>query len=1054
MTSPTKSTSVRFLKNRWLRRGLAAAVVVAVMLIGIPLALKYYLVSWLEKNGADRAEISSLRLNPFVGRLQLKGVDVEAGGVSLLHDGAMDIDLSLRALFRKEIRLEKAYYHDLQLVVEELSDGGYRLASYTMQASSEEPAAVTADSPEDVAGAWAFLADKVVLAHCLLTYKTPQLNLQLAIDQAELIRLSTRPEEQAGTFTLLGSINGKKLSLNLGKLAIVPELELAGKVQLEDFDLNELDRLLGEALPTFGGHAGIDGSFSFLARPDDTLRIGWEGRLSVLVPEVGNQAFGVSAGRLGYEGKADVDIPTGKPMKISVDGTLGADLFRLAVPGAQLSMEEESIRISGNTSVVVGNDIQVNHSGELLIGATTVDVQEQHVAHQSFAWQGTVDYLLAGAASNNTVRTDGNLRVVGGGYQGGGVNCGSGTVGWQGQIGFLENSDTPARVTVNGQLDAAGTSLAIAETMLGLASTTLQSDLEIALGDEVGLSGTAGWRGETLHLAIDGSQPLQLDVGTASIADVLAADGGILNVGAIDLETVDAVLPGPLPLVTRVEQISLRELRGEKYRSWQAGKLEMTGGGGTSVRTDGELFRFGQTVLEEIRVDEQAAIIIGRTGLHDFELLGNASAGKAPVSLAGLSLEKFQFDSATGMLCDNITFDALEAELRREKDGQFRIDKELAKMMVAGETENEEVPADTVKSSDQQEKGVPITIDQVATTGNNTITFHDKTQAQPFSTVLNIETLIVGPIDSRRPEEKMNILLDGAFEGRAPLHIAGSVFPFLPKIAAAVDVELKNYPLANLSSYTVQSVGTGLASGQLQLASNLVLADDNLDMKNKVLLKKLETKTVAPELAATLNNKLPIPLDAALAMLRDSERNISLSIPLSGPVSDLDVGLTDIIITALGKAIVPAASGYLVYALGPYGALAYVGMKVGEKMLQINLPPVSFGIGSAELDGENDDYLQRVGKILTDRPETDLQVCPQVGAWEMLDEEARKLYQAQPVAPEQPQLEQLLQLGEQRGEAIKKHLSDRYGIEAKRLLICDTQVLEDPKQEPKVLLQM
>ena len=122
---------------------------------------------------------------------------------------------------------------------------------------------------------------------------------------------------------------------------------------------------------------------------------------------------------------------------------------------------------------------------------------------------------------------------------------------------------------------------------------------------------------------------------------------------------------------------------------------------------------------------------------------------------------------------------------------------------------------------------------------------------------------------------------------------------------------LKNYPLSSLPAYTAQSVGTALASGQLQSKTSMALADGKLDTKNAILLKKMETKTIAPELAAERNNQLPIPLDTALSLLGDTQGDIKLDVPLSGPVSELNVGVADVLITARSKAIVPAASDCL-----------------------------------------------------------------------------------------------------------------------------------------------
>jgi hypothetical protein len=171
-------------------------------------------------------------------------------------------------------------------------------------------------------------------------------------------------------------------------------------------------------------------------------------------------------------------------------------------------------------------------------------------------------------------------------------------------------------------------------------------------------------------------------------------------------------------------------------------------------------------------------------------------------------------------------------------------------------------------------------------------------------------------------------------------------------------------------------------------------------------------------------------------------------------LSELNVDISDVLITALSKAIVPAASGYLMYALGPYGALAYVGMKVGENMLEVKLPPVVFAPRETTLTDEHVKYLERIGKILQDRPEGDMQICPYVASWEFMTTEQKSAVQGGDVVVDENKESDLLQLGQQRGEAIRNLLKEKYGIAHNRLLICDTAIDTKKKATPSVLLRM
>jgi len=321
-------------------------------------------------------------------------------------------------------------------------------------------------------------------------------------------------------------------------------------------------------------------------------------------------------------------------------------------------------------------------------------------------------------------------------------------------------------------------------------------------------------------------------------------------------------------------------------------------------------------------------------------------------------------------------------------------------------------------------------------------------------TTFSMPPLQVRDLNSGKPTEPASVKMFGTLDKRAPLEISGTVAPFAENLAMNMKIKLKNYPLAHLSAYTVQSVGVALASGQLQLESNINISDNQLDMENDLLLKKLETRTISSELAKKLDNQLPLPLNSALSLLRDNDDNISLDVPLKGPLDELDVGISDILITALGKAVVPAASGYLMYTLGPYGALAWVGMKVGEKILQVRLPPVEFTAKESEIPDNVKDYFDPLAKILQDKPDADLQLCPKSSAWEFISESKKKKLKEKELKLNDRDKEKLMKLGQERALKIKDYLMQNYSIDKDRLLICITEIETKKSARPRVEIHM
>ncbi|WP_457577355.1 DUF748 domain-containing protein [Desulfomarina sp.] len=531
-----------------------------------------------------------------------------------------------------------------------------------------------------------------------------------------------------------------------------------------------------------------------------------------------------------------------------------------------------------------------------------------------------------------------------------------------------------------------------------------------------------------------------------TIDGLAGSDGRKLTIGTLVMKDFSTSVQGEMPLDISIPEVELQQVENVDFKSLKVEELSVLQPVVQSNINGKNLAGIGKMRVTGIVGDlEKTGFSAGNISLHELAFLDTVSLDKGNFSSLSWAPE-------SGVSGENLSLENLLASIDLDQKGELNINRQLQAMRQAPSGVDDQAGETEVVGNTGEP--YPLKLGKLELTGKNRLLFTDNTLAVPFTSELVLSKLELGRLDSTRPEQKTTLVFQGEFEERAPISVKGELFPFKSSPALDLDIELKNYPLTNLSSYTVQSVGTALAGGQLQLKTRLVLADEKLDMQNEILLKKLETERISEELAAELDNELPIPLDAALAMLRDSKDNISLDIPIEGPLSDLDVGISDILVTALGKAIVPAASSYLVYSLGPYAALAYVGMKVGEKMMQVELPPVNFKLQEVTLTSEHADYLKRIGQILKDRPKTDLQLCPVVASREFLSPGVIASVKTENIEVAEKDRQRLLALGEQRAAAVQNYLVKTFGVEKSRLLICDTKIDTDREAVPKVLLQL
>ncbi|WP_284153135.1 DUF748 domain-containing protein [Desulfofustis limnaeus] len=1047
----------RLFNKRWFQVLLALVGTMTLLLVLTPIGAKYYLAKWLRDNGADTAVIETLKINPLTGRVTVGGVDVAAGGRSLFHNDATVVDFSLLSLLDRTVHLKQAEYRNLFVDLEQLADGSWRIGSYTLL--SDGQIVSDTEAAEEVVVPWAVQADRVILDGCRISLKTPELELILVVDRAELLRFATREGQPAASFRLEGRLADRPLRLDLEHIQVVPELQVAGSVFLSDFELATVAGMVEQVLPTWAGLFGVDGEVSVMRSSDAALAVSYAGQLSLSDLAAGSTSFATALQSLHWEGTIGFDRGRDKPQSLVADGMLTVAATELEIGAQEPVISIAGIEVQGHSALTLHDNgrITVAHNGG-------VQVEELGLRHGSnlihealLAWTGRVDYDSHHDHGGLQVESDGllelgPLRVSFAEEAEAAIGLAGEALRWQGLAGYGGPSAADMVVELDGSCQAHEL-----QAKLPGALSLQQQEADLELRGRLRLQEMIGVDGEArlaLHgLQVNGEEQPLVAVEELQLAEAVA-DGRSVAIAAAQAKGLQIWADGALPVVVQIERIDGVDFTSDDLAEFRVGELRAGPSIVTARRTGEELVRVARMIIRDGTAGERQ-VAAAAAVLEDLVFMPeDSAAGDATVTIGATELRDVGWQPEVGVTGESLHLSRLSVHLRREADGTLTMTRRLAAMLEPAAPQTV-APVEAEPGATEPGSGaLPLRLKSILIDGDSTIVFADQSMRRPFSSSLKMNRFTAGPIATTDPDTPTEVLLHGELEGRAPVQVTGTVLPFLPATALDLRLSLKNYPLNNLSAYTVQAVGTGLASGQMQLTSAVQLADGRLQMDNTVELLQLETETIAPELAAELDNQLPLPLDGALAMLRDSKGNITLDVPLNGSLDDLQVGLSDVLITALGKAIVPAASGYLMYALGPYGALAYVGVKLGEKMLEVTLPPVSFAPGEFAVSAEHDDYLQRLAMILKDRPEADIQLCPVAGSWELLTEEQRQAIGEGAVPVDDEMRLRLLDLGQQRGEAVREALTIGHEIDRARLLICDTRIDPEKKMQPAVLVQM
>jgi hypothetical protein len=801
---------------------------------------------------------------------------------------------------------------------------------------------------------------------------------------------------------------------------------------------------------------------------------------------------------LAIEGKVLVTIDD----EVTVDTDAGFTLAKTTLNMPPLAAEVSNVHWQGKDRRVrfnsgTGNkNLSVQTSGELLVEKPMFADKDSRVqldVHgDSVSWNGDVSYQLALKAgepslvttrgklqgrdlalklgsllqySQGKISADGSSKVslaaaVKVEYDGGlnlseteyamsAIRSRGGEISWQGHGAFTLGSGNNMQLALNGGLTGKKVDLLLIESGLGI----FQNELKFKTGSIMEIAPDISLKGKT-SLETTGLSITQGDKKLAGLKrfyiDAIDAPGGRkITVKKAEADGLEVDINGNMPLKTAVKSVELSNIGTDDLEVFHVEQLSLQNPLVTSVKNGKKLAGLNTLIIKKIKAGLDQKITVNRINLDDLFFLGDSGQDKNAVCrLASTRVSRLDWGPETGTHAGSVSLADLNCRLVKEKDGTFAFVRQLKAMQTEPGEKNE------MKKDKPKNSGAAFRLDKLTLRGDGTIHYRDFTLPRTFKSKMIIKTLQVNNLDSGRPAKPAKIKLIALMAGRAPMEVHGTVAPFSDPPSLDLQLNLKNYPLVKLSPYSIQAVGVGLASGQLRINSNIKLKDNTLDMQNSLVLQQLETKTIARDLAEKLDNQLPVPLDSALALLRNSEGNIKLDVPLHGKLDKLNVGVSDVLITALSKAIVPAASGYLMYTLGPYGALAWVGMEVGKKLLQINLPPVEFSPGSAELPENADDYFKRLVKILQDKPKADFQLCPRSAAWEFMSESEKKEMSEDSRELSEEEREKLTKLGQQRARVVKDHLIDTYSVDKDRLLICISLIEMEKNAKPRVDIQM
>ena len=251
----------------------------------------------------------------------------------------------------------------------------------------------------------------------------------------------------------------------------------------------------------------------------------------------------------------------------------------------------------------------------------------------------------------------------------------------------------------------------------------------------------------------------------------------------------------------------------------------------------------------------------------------------------------------------------------------------------------------------------PITVRRVRIS-NGKLDFADLSLRPQFGAKIHELNGVINGLSTNQAT-RSQLELDGRVDEFGLARIRGELNPFAPRISTDVGVVFKNVDMVSASPYSMKFAGYKIASGKISLDLKYKVRHSKLEGENNVVLDQL---TLGERVDSP--DAMKLPLELALAILKDSDGKIDLDLPVSGSLDDPQFSYGAIVWKAVLNVI-----GKIVTA--PFRALGALFGVSGDK-----LESIDFDAGSAALLPPEREKLKQVATVLSKRAQLQLAVPP------------------------------------------------------------------------------
>jgi hypothetical protein len=381
-------------------------------------------------------------------------------------------------------------------------------------------------------------------------------------------------------------------------------------------------------------------------------------------------------------------------------------------------------------------------------------------------------------------------------------------------------------------------------------------------------------------------------------------------------------------------------------------------------------------------------------------------------------------------------------------------------------------------SSKSKEKPLALTIKNFTLIEPGMVDFSDNSVNPNYNTQITLDKVILDNISSKDTAEFDIAIKQAQY---TLIDIQGNGLLLDPTGKLELKAKIKQLDLPPVTPYTSNAMGYGMKSGMVDSDIELKINKREIDSVVDLKIDSIEVVETDTNTAEQISSASGMSIDLAVSTLKDKNNIIELKLPIKGNLDKPDFDLSLIINKAMGKAMQTASLSYLKHALQPFGSLVTLFSLAKAAANHISLPPILFETNSLQLKGQQKDLLDKVLKVLSERPALKIKACgvsaledkEAINAVLIAEEKARLQEIAKQKAQNQksekeikenPPLEiviadalikqRMRDLADQRSAWVKAYFLEQGKLDSARILNCLSSSNTDKDSKPSVEMQL